>query len=495
MKAFSTFLLPLVAVAASTLFTGCESAQGARSDTADLPPVDRSQRPPAGPLPEASFPEYETVTLSNGLTVYLIPSERQPTITYRMMIRSGGLFDGEQVGLSELVADMLPKGVEGKTAFEIASETDFIGGSINSESSSDFTTVTVSGLTKYKDQLLSTLSELARAPTFPEEELMKMKQRYLSNLQSERQDPGTMADILRRKLVYGDNGYGTTKSEESIESISRDDLVEFHQAHFVPSNASLAIVGDFSEGEILALMDDFLADWPEGQAPVLPELEFPEIEKVSIHILDRPDSVQSAIRVAQQSVSRSHPDALPLRLLMSILGGGSSGRMYQNLREDKGYTYGAFVYAANAANSGAIVTAVEVRNEVTTDAVREILRELERIQDESIPQQELERHRKFLAGTYITSLENAETTASRVQEIDIYGLDPEFYENYVQNLADLTPEDLERLADRRIEAQELVVAVVGNAEAIADGLREFGPVTIYNDRLEVVKEPNETVEE
>lgn len=485
------------AASAALLFGGfllasCESTQSASADgyaTQQTHPFDRSTRPPSGPLPKASFPEYETVTLENGLTLYLIESDRQPTVTYRMMIRSGGLYDGDKPGLSELVADLLPKGVEGKSAYEIAAETDFIGGSIGVESSSDFTSVTVSGLSKYQEQLLTTLSELARVPTFPEEELVKMKQRYLSNLQSERQDPSAMAGLLRRKLVYGETGYGLYKSEESIESIARSDLEAFHQAHFLPNNASLAIVGDFDPGEALAMVEEHLGDWEKGEVPELPDLNLPTIDGVSVHILDRPDSVQSTLRVAQQTVDRSHPDVLALRALLSVLGGGSSGRMFLNLREDKGYTYGAYSFAANAAHSGAIVTAVEVRNEVTADAVREILHELRRIQEEPIPEPELSRHQKYLGGSYIISLESADTIATRVQEIDIYDLDPNFYRDYVTRLSELNPQKLKALAESRIEADDLVIAVVGNASEIAEPLSQLGPVTIYNDRLEVVERP------
>lgn len=485
----STILISLVAC--GVLLAGCDTTQSASKNEpdrfADQPPLDRTQRPPAGPLPEASFPEYETVTLKNGLTLYLIPSQRQPTITYRLMLRSGGLYDGDKPGLAEMVADLLTKGVEGKSAFDIANETDFIGGSIGAESTSDFTAVTVSGLSKYSEQLLGTLTELVERPTFPEDELTKLKQRYVSGLQSQRQNPGEMADLLRRKLVYGDAGYGFIKTEESVEAIGREDLVAFHETHFAANNASLAIVGDFDRKAMLKQIDATLAKWEARDLEPLPSMDFPEVAGVSIHVVDRPGSVQSTIRVAQQSVGRSDPDALELRVVMSILGGGGSGRMFRNLREDKGYTYGAFSYAANAAHFGAIVTSVEVRNEVTEDSVRQILLELERITEGEIAESELSLHRKYLTGNYILSLESAEATASRVQEIDIYGLEPSFYRDYVSRLANLTSTAAEALARRRIEAKNVVVAIVGDAESIAPALTQFGPVTVYNDRFEVVR--------
>lgn len=486
------FALTLLSLAA--LLASCQSVPESPADSQaaaspDASGIDRSSRPPAGPVPEASFPEYETVVLDSGLTLYLVESDRKPTVTYSMMIRSGSLFDGEKAGLAELLADMLDKGVEGMSGYELASEIDFIGGSIGASATSDFTTVSVSGLSRYKETLLETLASLVTEPTFPEEELAKLKQRYMSNLASERQDPSEMADLLRRKLVYGNTGYGAIKTEESIAAISREDLLAYRERHFIPNNASLAIVGDFDSAAMARLARQVFRDWKRAPVPEMPELAFPEIEGVTVHIVNRPGSVQSAIRVAQPSIERAHPDALPLRLLMSILGGGGHGRMYRNLREDKGYTYGAFSYAANAARYGAIVTALEVRNDVTAPAVGEVLSELRRMRQGPIEAEEIAMNRKYLIGGYTLSLEEASETATRVQEIDVYGLEPDFYREYVATLASLTGDDLEALARARLASENLVVAVVGDAATIAEPLRAFGPVTIYDDRLELAEQP------
>jgi len=430
--------------------------------------------------------------LPNGLKLYVIASERQPTVTYRLMFRSGSLFEGEKAGLSELLADMLDKGVEGKTAYELAGEIDFIGGSIGAEASSDFLAVSASGLSKYKERLIGMLADVALRPTLPEEELGKLKSRTLSNLVSERRDPGSVGDKLRRKLVYGEGAYGSYMTEESVTSISRDDLVAFHGEHFLPNNASLAIVGDVDAEEIRKLATEVFGDWEAAEVPELPDYDYPKIEGLAVHLVDRPESVQSVIRVAQQSIARNHEDTLPLRVVMSVLGGGFSGRLYQNLREDKGYTYGCYSYAANAARFGAIVTSAEVRNEVTAAAVKEMLFELDRIKSDPIGEAELSMHRQYLSGNYLLSLENPLTTARRVQEIEVYGLKPNHFRDYVSKLVSIDQAAAQNIASKHIESDDLVIAVVGNAAQIAESLAEIGPIVFYNEKLEVIDGPSES---
>lgn len=448
-------------------------------------PLDRSARPPAGPAPEASFPDFAQHELENGLVIYAIESQRQPTVTYRLMFRSGSLFDGEKAGTASMVAGMLDRGVKGKSAFEIASEIDFIGGSLRAEASSDFLTVTVAGLSKYSDELLDLLAEVVLKPTFPGEELDRLKQRTLSGLAQERKDPAAMADKLRRKLVYGEGNYGQYETEESVASIGREDLLAYYRAHFLPNNASIAVVGDMSEEAARDAIAKRFGQWEDAELASLEPYDYPEIDRLEVHIVDRPESVQSEIRVAQQSVKRSHPDLTELRVVLSVLGGGFSGRMFQNLREDKGYTYGASTYPANAARFGAIVTTTSARNEVTGGAVKEILNELKRIREKPIPEPELSMHRRYLAGNYMLSLESPLSTAQRVQEIDVYGLDEDHYRRYVEELLSVDSELAQELAREHLTASQCVVAVVGKAKEVAPTLSELGPVTLYDEDLKV----------
>ncbi|HCR30567.1 MAG TPA: hypothetical protein DIV79_11170 [Opitutae bacterium] len=467
--------------------SGCGSGdQSTQSD--EFTALDRSTRPAPGPAPQSSFPEYETTQTEQGLTIYSIESDRQPVITYRLLFRTGGLFDGEKPGLAEFVASMLDKGVEGKSAYELASEIDFIGASLSASATSDFIAISVSGLSRYNSQLLDILKSVVMEPVFPQEELEKLRQRTISNLISEKSEPDALVDKLRRKLVYGDGAYGAYKTEESVAAIGRNDLIAFHREHFLPNNASLAIVGDFDGKEEIDRVSGLFGDWNRGELPEIAELSFPKVDGETVHLIDREDSVQSTLRVAQQSIPRSNPDTPELKVVMSVLGGGMSGRMFRNLREDKGYTYGAGSYSANAANFGAIVSYADVRNEVTTDAIKEIFHELGRIRDEPIPESELEIHKKYRSGSYMLSLERPLTIAALVQEIDVYDLDPDYYRTYVTQMMSVTPERAEALARKYIRPESSVVVIVGKWSEIGNALKEAWPVTVYDEDLKV-KQP------
>lgn len=482
MKTLYTLLL----FASLVLILGCGPVYDASSSAkVDSPPIDRSTRPAPGPAPASSFPNYDTRKTREGLTLYVIESDRQPTIAYRLMFRSGGLFDGSKAGLAEFVAEMLDKGVKGKTGYELASEIDFIGASLSASASSDFIAVSVSGLSKYKEKLLEVLKSVVLEPAFPEDELEKLRQRTLSNLISERSEPDALIGKLRRKLVYGEGAYGSFQTEESVASITRDDLIAFHKSHFLPNNASLAIVGSFDGPDEVSRVERELGEWKSAELPPLPDLSFPEVKGGTVHLLDREDSVQSTLRVAQQSVPKSNPDTPELRVVMSILGGGFSGRLFQNLREDKGYTYGAGAYSANAAKLGAIISYADVRNEVTADAVKEIFNELNRIREEPIPVAELEMHQKYLAGNYMLSLEQPLTIARLVQEIDVYDLAPDYYQTYVSQLMSVTPELATKLANKYILPDKSIVAVVGKREEIGESLQAIGSITVYDEKLNV----------
>jgi len=452
-------------------------------------PLDRSRRPPPGPPPESFFPEHAERQLDNGLKVYVVESDRQPTVSFRLLLRSGGLFDGDKPGLAATVAGLLDKGAGGRSAYAIAREIDFIGGRLSSEATSDFLVASAFGLERHADALAGLLADIVRRPDFPEMELAKLKRRQLSDLASERKDPDALAGKLRRRLVYGEAGYGAFETEESLAAIGLEDVRSFHGAHFRPNNASLAVVGALSVEEAAALAREHFGDWEAAPAPELPAFDFPEETGRSVHIVHRPESAQASLRVAQPGPPRAHPDTPELRALISVLGGGFSGRLFQNLREDKGYTYGASAFAAHAKLAGAIVCSTATRPAVAAAAAAEIYRELERLRAAPVPQTELEMHKRYLVGNYMLSLEDPAVIARRLQNIDLYGLPADYYETYAERILQVTPELALELAREHIRPDAAAVAAVGDAEAIAEDLAALGEVALYNARLEPLEAP------
>ena len=449
--------------------------------------IDRSVKPEPGPAPEASFPDYQEVTLSNGLKVFVIEDDRKPTVTFRLLIKSGSAFDGDKTGLAGFVAGLLNRGTATRDAATFAKEVDFIGGRLEAVAGPDAVAMVTSGLTKYTDQLLGLFSDALLNPAFPADQLEREQRKALSQLTAEKQEPEALAGKLTGKVIFGGHPYGAYRTPETVQSIKRDDLVAFHKKHFIPNNATLAVVGDVKRDQIIPLVEKALGAWSKGQVPELQAPEIPKLEGLNVHLVDRPGSVQSNIVVAEPGPKRSSPDVAELNVVNATLGGGFSGRLFQNLRERHGWTYGAYSAFDMRELAGAFQASAETRNEVTHLAIGEILKEIERLRQEPVPEKELELQRQYNVGNYLLSLENAARTAQRVQDIDLYGLPADFYKTYAKEMASVTPKDVEQLAQKYLDPKNAALIVVGEAKEVKPALEKLGNVTVYDTELKPVK--------
>lgn len=450
------------------------------------PDLDRTHPPAAGPEPAVAFPDYQERTLPNGLKVFVVESRRQPTVTFRLLLKRGSIADGDKPGVASATADLLNEGTATRDADKFAEETDNLGASVEASAGNDSLAVSAAGLTKFLPQVLDLFADAALRPTFPADRLQKHQRRTLSRLAQERQQPGSLAGKLRGKLLYGSkHPYGAYETEASVKALTRDDLAAFHKTNFLPNHATLAVVGDVKTADVLAQIEKAFGDWKPGE---LPKLDLPPVppgpEKLTVHLVDRPASVQSAVSVCAPGVRRADPDVPELNVVNAVLGGGMNGRLFQNLRERHGYTYGSYSSFSSAREAGSFNASAEVRNDVTEPAIREMLAEIGRIRTEAIPEPELARQRSSAAGNYLMSLENPATVASRVQEMELYGLPGDYYRNYARRIGGVTPERAEALAKAHIPAPDRVtVVVVGEAKEIRAGLEKLGPVVGYDQDL------------
>ena len=453
--------------------------------------IDRAHPPAPGPEPAASFPDYQEHVLPNGLKVFIVESHKEPTVTFRLLVKSGDASDpAGRAGIADTAAALLNRGTAKRTAIEFAEETDFIGASVEAGSGPDAVELTASGLTKDLPKLLDLFSDAALHPTFPEEELAKQKTQTLSGLAESKQRPGTLASRLRGKLVYGgDNPYGAYPTEESISGIGRADVVKFHAQYFSPDNATLAVVGDVKPDEAMAAVAKAFDGWKVAASDTARDPShptFPEPPRnVTVNLVDRPGSVQSSIVVCRRGVARNSPDVPELGVLNAILGGGASGRLFQNLREQHGYTYGSSSGFTLNRYGGLFSASAEVRNAVTLPAVQEIFNEIKRIDADPVPAAELDRQRRYLAGSYLLSLESPVRTAQRVQEIDLYKLPADYYKTYASRVGKTTAEEVKSLADKYLGGDGWTVVVVGEAKEIKAQLDKLGSVVVYNTDLQV----------
>jgi predicted Zn-dependent peptidase len=446
--------------------------------------IDRTQKPSPGPAPEAAFPDYTTKVLPNGLKVFVIQDDRKPSVTFRLLIKGGSSLDGDKPGLSGFVASMLNRGTKTRDATTFAQESDFIGSSVEAASGSDAISIGAGGLTKYTDKILELLVDATLNPTFPGEQFLKEQKKALSGIAAEKQQPQALAAKMATRVVYGpEHPYGRYRTEESVASIARDDLLKYHQTWFAPNNATLAIVGDVQPDEIISRAEKAFSGWQQKDVPPMDFPEPPKMEGLTVHLVDRPGSVQSNIIITHPGPPRKNPDTAEINVMNATLGGGFSGRLFQNLRERHGWTYGAYSAFDLQKLAGDFSANAETRNEVTAPAVQETLAEIKRLQSEPVPDAELELQREYNVGNYLLSLENASRTAQRVQDIELYGLDPDFYKRYAKRMASTTASQVLELARHYLSVENVAIVVVGEAKQIQPELEKIGKVVLYNQDL------------
>ena len=470
MRLFQLLLLPALLIGHASL----------RAD------IDRSKKPEPGAAPAAAFPDYVTKDLPNGLRIFVIQDDRKPTITMRLLIRAGESMDRKS-GEADLTAALLNRGTKSLDADAFAKAVESLGAQIEASSGPDSLSVSTSGLVKFTDRLLELFADAIINPVFPDDQFSKEQRRTLSALVAEKKSPNALAGKLQMKVLFQDHPYGATPTLESVQAITRDDLVKFHQDWFSPKLASLAIVGDVKAAEILPKVEKVFGAWQPSKSPAIQEKPIPSLSGLSIHLLDRSGSVQSNVIITHQAPPRNFPDLPEVNVMNSTLGGGFSGRLFQNLREVHGYTYGSSSAFGYNLLAGYFQATAETRNEVTVPAIKEILNEIKRIRDEKIPSDELELQRQYNVGNYLLSLEQATRVATRVQDIWLYGLPADFYKTYARRMADVTPEKAQQLAQKYLSTKNVAIVVVGEAKQIRPELEKVGNVIVYDADLKVVQ--------
>lgn len=453
----------------------------------------RKTKPEPGPAPKAAFPAYHETTLSNGLKVLIVTNNSQPLVTFRLMIKSGSEHEPrEKSGIASFVSELLTKGTKNRTSLAFAKESDFLGISINAGSGDDAMTVSGSGLKKHANKILELMTDALLNPTFPDDELEKAKKQTLSGLTSERKDPDAISGRLMITVGYNENPYSQFSTENTVNAITRDDLVAFHETFYIPNNASLAIVGDMTPKEALPLLEKYFGGWQKGELPKASFLKAKPISERTVHLVDLgATQTQTTLSLLTGGLVRNDPDYIPLSVTNSIVGGGFSGRLFQNLREKHGFTYGAYSDIDARKHAGLWSAAATVRREATDSSIFEILKEIRRIREEPVSEDELNLHKNYLTGTYLLSLERASTTATRLQDIDLYDLPKDYYKNYVSNIMKLSTDDLQRVARKYLSPEDIAITAVGDANAIKATLEKFGPVQLYDPDMKPVEASTE----
>ncbi|MEP6703388.1 MAG: pitrilysin family protein [Acidobacteriota bacterium] len=440
--------------------------------------------PKPGPNPKFSLPAIEKTKLSNGLEVWMVQQKELPIVAMNLVLKSGqGNEPDNRTGLANITANLLDDGTKTRSAVDIANQLQAIGvGGINANAGWDSTNVSVQALTRNLDKALEIYSDVILNPTFPATELESQRARSLIGLRQQRANANVVSNIVYNKVLYGDHPYGRDTNEASLKAVTRDDIVKFYEATFRPNNGVLIVVGDFDKAALKGKLENAFGGWKSG-AVANRDLPTPKgFDKTGIYIVDRPNSAQSVVSIGQVGIDRSNPDYFPVVVMNSILGGDITSRISMNLREDKGYTYGAnsgFVYRRGP---GPFRAGGDIQTAVTKEAIVEFMKELNGIRGGvPITDKELDYNKQSLIRRYPGNFETVGAISNQLANLVVYGLADSYFNDYISKVNAVTLSDVNRVAKQYLDPSKMAIVVVGDRKTIEPGLKELGyPITFLD---------------
>jgi len=423
---------------------------------------------------------FETV-LPNGLKVVVFEDKRLPLVSYRLAFKTGEINDPNgSTGLTSALTTMLNEGTKTRSSKQLAEEIERLGASVSASASEDNTIIAASALSLYSSDVFRLMADMVLNPSFPENELALYKKNTIENLKYQRSQPAFLADEQMSKIIYGTHPYSiASPSAADVEKITREKLMAFHDKMFTANNATLIVVGDVNRDSLLKEIKDSFGNWKKGTAEAMKFSTPPVRTATTLTVVDRPGSLQSNIVLANLAIDRSNPDYFPVLVMNKILGEGGSARLFMNLREAKGYTYGAYSRFDTKRLAGNFQATAEVRTPVTGDSLKEFFYELNRIRNEKVSEKELRDAKSFLMGVFPLRAETQEGLTNLLVSQQLFDLPADYLQTYRDKVNAVTLEDVERVAKKYIAPDKIAIVIVGDAEEI---LKQVKP---YSTKIEV----------
>jgi len=466
----------LTYIAVAFLFSGLVSAQN----------IDLNAMPKAGPTPTINIQKPKTFQLENGMTVMVVENHKLPRVTVSLQMDNPPYVEGKIAGVSSIMADQLDKGTQKTSKDDFNEKVDYLGARLGFSSNGAY----ANSLSKYFPQVLELMAEAIVHPKFRAEEVQTSKQREIEGLKSMEKSADAIASRVSNALTYGKNtALGEFTTEESINNIQLADVENNYKNHYIPNNAYLVIVGDVKFDEIKPMIEKSFADWKKSDTKYEVPKPAQNVAKTEIDIVDVPTAVQSVVSVGNLTdLKMNNPHYFAATLGNYILGGGADSRLFMNLREKNGYTYGAYSGLSARKYNSFFSANASVRNEVTDKAVQEFMNELKGFT--SVTPEELESAKAKLKGSFILSLEQPATIASFAVNEKTQNLPEDFYKNYLKSIDAVTAADISNVAKEYILPNQTRIFVAGKASEIADGLEKLGyPVNYYDNMANKTTKP------
>ena len=446
---------------------------------------DRSKPPTLGPAPSLKLPAIQKTKLGNGLPVWIVEHHEVPIAQVNLIVRSGSAADPiGKYGVGSMTAAMLDEGAGSRSSLELADAIDFLGATVGTTSTSDLSAVRLSVPVARLGDALPVMADIALRPTFPSQELDRLRKERLTALLQAKADPAGIVQVAFPRVVFGPiHRYGTPGGglPPALEAMTVADLQSFYRAHYRPDNATLIVVGDVTQASIVPLLEMSFGGWKaEGMKPLDPAVPTaPQLTKRQVFLVDKPGAAQSQIRIGWVGVPRTTPDYVALQVLNTALGGSFTSRLNQNLREKHGYSYGASSIFDMRGSAGPFLATAGVQTDKTADALKEFFVELDGILAQ-IPAAELEKAKNYVALGFPGEFETTGDFARKLEDLVAYGLPEDTYANFVGAVSKLTAADLQRAAARYIQPERMAVVVVGDRGTIEGPIRglNLGPIQV-----------------
>ena len=456
----------------------CGSAPPPSAPEPTVTPGIQTTPPVPGEAPEVSLPDPVRRRLSNGLEVILVEQHELPVVDVRLVLRTGGAADAPaQAGRATLLADMLDEGTTTRTALQIADELEYLGAELGTDAAWDASLATLHVLRPRLDDALALMADVILHPTFPDEELERKRAERIATLIQQRDEPRFLASNAFASVLYGaEHPYGISLlgTDASIRALRRDDLLRTYRRYWRPSNAFIVVAGDVTIADLLPMLERHFGEWEDAAVEPATLPAPPAARASSVFIVDKPGAAQSEIRVGQIGVARDTPDYFPLLVMNTMLGGSFTSRLNMNLREEKGYTYGARSGFDQRMSAGPFTAAAAVHTAVTDSAVIEFLREMRRMRDERVSDGELDRAVNYIAYGLARRFETTNDIASNVSEAELYRLGDDYFDTYVSRVRAVTADDVQRVARTYLDPAQWSIVIAGDRAAIEDKLRALG---------------------
>jgi len=438
----------------------------------------KNRAPVSNEILKVKFRRPAESRLRNGMELMVLEERRSPTIQIEIAVPASNMNDPKGTPLSSATASLMRLGTPTRDARAIAETLAELGASISFSIGDRYAYASLSTLTEHLDTVLALMGEMLFKPTFPQDELDKMKNQQLSGLQQVRAQPAFLATERFALAMYpNDRRSFVAPTPEGVSSLTRAMLVEHYNRTFRPEGGRITVLGDIDAKQITAKLETFLGEWKGAAAPKPPDLPLPGPSPGrTLMLVDRPNSVQTSLYVGNHAIDRLSPDYIPVQVLNRILGGGPASRLFRNIREDKGYTYQISSSFAATRYINHFESQTSVRTEVTGDALRELLKEFADIRDRVVPATELENAKRALVASFALSTENPRTALSNATTIKEYGLPADYWDTYPEKIAAVTAADVQRVARQYIPLENIVIVAVGDAAKIRPMLAEFGKV-------------------